>query len=202
MREALFTVGCSNHSMEAFLDLLRRHDIQAVADVRSVPFSRFTPQFNAPALKPALTEAGIFYIPMGNEFGARRSEADAYQNGRVDFEKVRCLPMFKQGFVRIQAGLERGLRIALMCTEKDPMDCHRFILVARNIERELGVPIKHIKLDGSLEDTFSVENRMLQKTGLQQDMFNPERQPLVELAYSMIGSQIAYSENKEDNNHD
>jgi len=202
MKGAIFTIGCSNHSIETLLGLLRRHAIQAVADVRSVPFSRFTPQFNAPALKTALSRAGFYYIPMGNEFGARRTEQEAYQEGRVDFDLVRSLQSFEQGINRIREGMEKGMRIAILCTEKDPIDCHRFILVSRNLERALGVPVNHIKADCSLESTASVENRMLEKARLQQDMFNTDRDSLVEQAYRLIGTQIAYTENTEDGLHD
>lgn len=202
MNSELFTIGCSAHSVEAFIALLNRHEVQVIADVRSTPFSRFTPQFNAPALKAALTRAGIFYIPMGEEFGARRVEVEVYREGRVDFDRVSTLPVFQHGVERIRKGHEQGRRIALMCTEKDPMDCHRFVLVSRNIERELGLGIAHILANGSLEATSSVEDRMMGKAGLQVDMFNPSREILVEQAYTVIGLQIAYSENAGEAGHD
>ncbi len=202
MTAAVYTVGCSNHSLEAFLALLCMHQVHAVADVRSMPYSRFTPQFNAPALKAGLVAAGLFYIPMGEEFGARRKESDAYLDGKVDFARVKALPLFQQGIERVRAGREREVRIALMCTEKDPIDCHRFVLVSRNLEKALGLPINHILSDGSLEATASVEDRMMKKAGLQLDMFNPDREPLVEEAYRIIGAQIAFSEETEGNGHD
>lgn len=202
MSAAVFTIGCSSHSLEGFLELLRKHEIQAVADVRSTPFSRYTPQFNAPALKAALVGAGFYYIPMGDEFGARRKEAEAYREGRVDFERVKSLAQFRKGIERIHAGYGRGLRMALMCTEKDPIDCHRFVLVSRNIEKELGIGIDHVLADGTIEKTASLEDRMVKKAGLQIDMFNPTREPMVEQAYGIIGAQIAYSEGTEGAGHD
>jgi uncharacterized protein (DUF488 family) len=202
MSTGLFTIGCSTHSLEGFIALLQKHNIKAIADVRSTPFSRFTPQFNAPSLKAALVASGLFYIPMGEEFGARRKETKAYRDGRVDFDLVKALPLFLKGIERIRAGNERGVRTALMCTEKDPIDCHRFVLVSRNIERSLDLGVDHILSNGAIEKTTSLEDRLIKKAGLQIDMFNPAREPLINQAYSIVGSQIAYSEETEGAGHD
>lgn len=126
----LFTVGCSTHSSESFIDILKNNTINAFANVRSNPYSRHTPQFNTDQLKLLLENHTIHYLSFGEEFGARRSESETYSDGKVNFSKVMQIPVFLRGVNRIKDGLAKGYQIALMCTEKDPVDCHRFILVA------------------------------------------------------------------------
>jgi uncharacterized protein (DUF488 family) len=83
MQDPIFTVGHSNHPLDHFIALLQRHDIAAIADVRSKPYSRANPQFNRDELKEALTHTGIVYVFLGKELGARSEDAACYENGKV-----------------------------------------------------------------------------------------------------------------------
>ncbi len=160
MTWTLYTIGCSNHPIDAFLRLLKSQGIEAIVDVRSVPYSAQTPHFNAPVLIKSLKEAGIFYLSFSEEFGARRQEKEAYRDGQVDFAVVSKLPKFLAGIKRVEEGLEKGLKIAIMCTEKDPINCHRFHLVSRELSKQLNSNVLHIGYDGSVESNASVEDRM------------------------------------------
>ncbi len=141
----LYTIGHSNQSFEEFLEMLQTIGVQAVADVRSVPASKYTPQFNREPLQAALKRNGIAYLPFGEEFGARRTDSlDA--DGKVNFEMAVETPAFLHGTERVKKGLEKGYKIALMCSEANPLECHRFAMVSRWFY-EHGVDVEHIVHD-------------------------------------------------------
>jgi uncharacterized protein (DUF488 family) len=188
----LFTIGHSHHTVERFLALLRQHAIEVVADVRSAPYSQFVPQFNREALEHSLRAAEIRYVFMGEEFGARRKEPECYDDSRqVDFAKVVQTPAFQRGVERITRGVAQ-YRIALMCAEREPLDCHRTILVARHLS-QIGFAIEHIKDDGSLESQAEAERRLIKEHKAdQRDLFS-EKSPR-DLAYEKQAEKIAYRE--------
>ena len=145
----IFTVGHSTHVFEHFASLLEQHSVDAIADVRSVPYSRWQPQFNREDLMEDLKARGIAYVFLGKELGARSDDPQCYENGRVQYRSLAETPLFQSGIERIRDG-SRHRRIALMCAEKDPLDCHRTILVARELVAS-GMDVTHILEDGSLE---------------------------------------------------
>jgi uncharacterized protein (DUF488 family) len=154
----IYTIGHSKHPAERFIELLRRHDIGALADVRSTPFSRFNPQFNRERLAAALRDAGIQYVFLGQELGARPRERELYEGDRVSYAKLAQSEPFRRGLERVMAG-SRDHRIALMCAEKDPLHCHRTLLISPELERA-GVPVTHILADGSLETHAALMQRV------------------------------------------
>jgi uncharacterized protein (DUF488 family) len=188
----LFTVGHSTHSWEKFLELLRRHHIEAVADVRSSPYSQYNPQFNRETLQTALRQQNIPYVFLGEELGARRSGPECYVNGRVNYALVARAPAFICGLDRLVLGAAR-MRIAIMCAEKDPLDCHRCILVSPRL-KERGIHVQHIRDDGTLESQEEAERRLAQKFDLaERELFQSETEVLTE-AYRRQGEKIAYEE--------
>lgn len=155
----LYSVGHSNQSQEEFLELLKRHDINCIVDVRSVPASKYTPQFNMEPLKWFLRANDIHYLHFGKEFGARRTDClDA--EGQVNFEKAVETPGFKRGVERLMNGLQKGFRILLMCSEANPLECHRFSLVSRYFY-DNGLDVQHILNDGELALHASLEKEMI-----------------------------------------
>ena len=156
----LFTVGHSNHDIEHFIGLLKEHAINAIADVRQLPYSKYASQFNKEALKSALADVDIEYVFMGDSLGARPTDIDCYANDRVDFHKLALASFFLEGMQRLNAGIKK-YKIALMCAEKDPIMCHRTILVCRNMRR-FDLQIIHILEDATLEDNKDSEKRLLQ----------------------------------------
>jgi uncharacterized protein (DUF488 family) len=188
----VFTIGHSNLEIGAFLSLLRRHGVEVVADVRSSPYSQYNPQFNRETLKRALEIGGIRYEFMGDELGARRTERECYVNGRVDYDRVAETASFKAGIQKVLDAAPVS-RVALMCAEKDPIQCHRTVLIARRLA-QLGARVRHILSDGSLEDQSSAEQRLLQAGGLPESDLFRSRDDLVAEAYSLQARRIAYSE--------
>jgi len=186
----VFTVGHSTHSWEKFLELLRQHHIKAVADVRSSPYSQFNPQFNRDPLQRALRDQGIAYVFLGEELGARRSEPECYVNGRVDYSLIARTPAFIRGLERVVRGAAKK-RIAMMCAEKDPLDCHRCILVSPQLQKR-GINVQRIHDDGTLESQEQAERRLAQSLDLaERELFNSTGE-LVTEAYRRQGEKIAY----------
>lgn len=186
----VFTVGHSTHSEEAFLDLLQSAGVTAIADVRSSPYSRFNPQFNREPLKDALKRAGISYAFLGKELGARSDDPRHYIDGQVSYERLAESALFKTGIERVLKGAA-GHRIALMCAEKDPVTCHRTILVARALV-EAGIGVKHIGTDGVIEDHAAALSRLMKELRIDEhDLFSSPAE-LTERAYKMQADKIAY----------
>ena len=186
----LFTIGHSNHPIEAFIELLQRHGVTAVGDVRSHPYSRYAPQYSRDPLKAALAQKGIAYVFLGKELGARSKDPGCYKEGKVQYDRLARQPQFAEGISRVTEGM-RQYCIALMCAEKDPLECHRTLLVARKL-REAGVEITHIHADGSLEDHRSLESRLLDVCKLPEgDMFK-QRDEFISQAYAIQGERVAY----------
>lgn len=169
MSPRILTIGHSNHGIEHFIELLRKHDVSAVADVRSAPFSRFAPQFNKEALQASLRRTEIGYAFLGKELGARTSDRSCYVNGQVQYSLLAQTELFRSGIDRLLGGAEEE-RIAVMCTEKDPLDCHRTLLVTRALV-DAGVTVDHVLADGRLESNDEAMTRLLQKQGVQPDLF-------------------------------
>jgi len=186
----LFTIGYSPHTLDSFLNSLRAYDINALVDVRSSPFSHYKPEFNQDTLKGFVKSNNITYVFLGNYCGARVEDPSCYANGKVDFKLVAENQKFKEGLMRIKKGMEK-FSIALMCAEKDPITCHRTILICRNLWNA-NINIKHILGDGSFESHRDSEKRLLKLFKLNQpDLFLSEQQRLDE-AYSRQEEEIAY----------
>ena len=186
----LFTIGHSDHELAKLVDLLRRHQVEVVADVRSQPYSARLPQFNKELLERGLREQGFQYVFLGRELGARRDEPQCYVEGQARYDLVAKTAAFAKGLERVRHGLEKYL-VALLCAEKDPLTCHRTILVCRHL-RGLGFPIQHIHEDGCLEAHAAAEERLLQITGDAEPFLFSSRQEQIERAYDRQGLKIAY----------
>ena len=169
-KQEILTIGHSNHPIERFLDLLRRNGVTAVADVRSSPFSRHNPQFNKETLQQALKDAGMAYIFLGKELGGRSPDKACYEDGRIQYDRVARTQMFREGIERVRKGASQ-YRIALMCAEKEPLECHRTLLVARALDKA-GERVGHIHADGHVEPHAEAMQRLLDVVGLpREDMF-------------------------------
>ena len=191
MQEIVFTIGHSTHPQERLIELLVQHNITALSDIRSQPYSRLNPQFNREEIKRRLRIAGLSYAFLGQELGARSADPSAYHQGKVQYERLALTDLFRQGLTRIQSGLKNH-RIALMCAEKDPLDCHRSILVARQLVR-LGIEVQHIHADGRLEGHAEAVERLVRQLNLPQfDMFR-SHDDIVEDAYRIQEGHIAYT---------
>ena len=195
MCEDVFTIGHSTHPMDRFIALLKQHGITALCDIRSRPYSRINPQFNRENLKKSLGENGIVYVFLGKELGAQSEDESCYLHGKVQYDCLAQTDLFRQGLYRIREGM-KGHRLTLMCAEKDPLECHRAILVGRHLEG-LQTTVRHILEDGSLESHRKALNRLLRQLKLpEQDLFR-SREDMIEAAYRIQGERIAYEERED-----
>jgi uncharacterized protein (DUF488 family) len=158
--------------------------------VRSTPYSRRNPQFNKKPLADALEAKGIAYVSLGTELGARSEDPACYEAGRVQYRRVAQTDLFRQGIERLLAGAQR-YRVALMCAEKEPLDCHRTLLVSRALEAK-GAAITHILADGSVEPNRDTMLRLVKKTGLAKDDLFADRTQLIDDACAIHEQRIAY----------
>ena len=193
----IYTVGHSTHNINKFIELLQKHSITAIADVRSSPFSRYSPQFNKETLATAMKNVGVEYVFMGQELGARPADPHCYENGQVSFKAIARKNEFKQGMVRLLKGVQ-DYRIALVCAEKNPLDCHRTVLVCRSL-RSYGVTIQHILEDGRLQSQEDVERCLVALFDVNPTLFEQELSwtERVERAYDKQALAIAYTSENE-----
>jgi len=193
-KPCLFTIGHSDHEMPEFVSLLTQHGVNAIADVRSQPYSRFHGQFNRETLAELLKRAGIQYVFLGRELGARRSERESYQGKQARYDLISQLPAFREGLNRLRGGLAKH-RIALLCAEKDPITCHRTVLVCRHLRSD-PIVIQHILEDSSIETTQQAEVRLLEAVGLPPTHLFKGHSELIEQAYDLQAERIAYTESE------
>lgn len=187
-----FSIGHSTHTYERFLELIRKVGVTAIADVRTSPFSRHFPQFNKEALKHELQTDGIAYSFLGRELGGRPTGHQYYCDGIANYERMAQSSEFQHGLDRVMEGARR-YRIALMCSEHDPLDCHRCLLVGRELNTR-GVMVKHILVDGSVADHREIEQRLLRIEGREGDDLFLSPDERLAGAYRKRASKVAYAE--------
>ena len=202
----LYTIGHSTIKYELFRELLKKYNIDCLLDVRSTPYSKYATQYNRDIIAKYLNMDGIRYVYAGNYFGARQLDTSLYdQYGCLDFEKVRKTDFFQSMVNNVKKGLQDGHNVVLMCTEKEPYDCHRAIMVGRGFELA-DVPIAHIEHDGDimsqdelnkylLDKYFPHRNQMVLSFGDDDEITDEER--LIE-AYRKCNKEIGYNINAQE----
>jgi uncharacterized protein (DUF488 family) len=192
LKADILSIGHSTLTRESFGEMLARAGVTALADVRSSPFSRFTPQFSQGELRYWLAQDGFAYAFMGRELGGRPEEPALFRDGVADYEAMARTPLFEEGISRLIEGSTRH-RIALMCSEKDPLDCHRCLLVSRRLA-ECGMRVGHIMPDASIIAHAVAEERMLrlERQG-SDDLFASPAERLA-AAYRARGRKVAFAE--------
>jgi uncharacterized protein (DUF488 family) len=188
----VMTIGHSGHSYERFLALLRRGEVTAVADVRTAPFSHHYPHFNMEQLREELRLEGIAYVFLGKELGGRPSKPSCYCDRVADYEKMATTEPFKKGLERVIEGAKK-YRIALMCSERNPLDCHRCLLLGRALS-ERGVQVTHILADGAAMTQAETEERLLELSGRGADDLLMSRDERLAAAYRDRARKIAFVE--------
>jgi uncharacterized protein (DUF488 family) len=189
--DRLFTIGHSAHPYERLVELLRGAGATAVADVRTAPHSRRFPHFNRGVIEARLRLDGIAYSFLGAELGGRPKGSHYYRDGVADYERMAAAPQLQQGLRRVMEGLG-SYRIALMCAERDPRDCHRCLLVSRAL-LERGLNSRHILPDGRLVSQAEIEEELLATSGRGQDDLFASRQERLAAAYRERGRKIAFA---------
>ncbi|HSV10821.1 MAG TPA: DUF488 domain-containing protein [Hanamia sp.] len=198
MQPSIFTIGHSTHQIDYFVELLKEYAVNCVIDVRSVAASTYNPQFNKEPLSNYLKKKGITYQHFADEFGARHSDPDLLdEEGKVDFEKIRKSWLFKNGVERLWMAIDKGFTIALMCSEGEPFDCHRFSMISIALEKD-GFEVKHILKDKTLKSNAELEKQLLKKYDKKipkPDMFDPNIsvEDQLKAAYRLRNKEIAFS---------
>jgi uncharacterized protein (DUF488 family) len=174
MANTIWTVGHSNHPLETFCDLLARHRIEVVVDVRSSPYSRYASQFNREALGPALQGRGTEYEFLGDLLGGRVEDPRFYDDqGHVLYGRVAESPAFCRGIERLRGRIAR-FRVAILCGEEDPTACHRRLLLGRVLQ-ERGVHVVHLRGDGRAQSEAELAaEEKFRKTKGQLSLFDSE----------------------------
>lgn len=197
----IYTIGHSTHELDYFLELLREYKINCIVDVRSNPASAYNPQYNQEPFKTFLKKNKVTYLHFAEEFGARQTDRELLdEKGILDFEKVRKSWNFKNGLERIWQGIEKGFVIAIMCSESNPLDCHRFSMVSVGLKED-GLDVNHILKDKSIKSHTELEIDLLEsfkkklpvKDLWNQDVSDEEhRQKQLKVAYRLKNEKIGY----------
>lgn len=191
-----FTIGYFQKSVADIGNMLNKYRVNAIADVRSSPFSRANPDFNRNYIQTLLDPYGIRYVFLGNELGARPKDRSCYREARADYDLIAKTSFFQKGLDRLETG-RQSFRIALMCAERDPIICHRAILVSRYLE-ERGASIGHILHHGGIESHSDAMTRLIDKLGLA-NKAQEHHSLIAKHAYDAQGQKIAFQESREDN---
>lgn len=191
MAVEVLTIGHSTQAVGLFIERLRQHAVTAVADVRSMPYSRRHPQFSREPLADSLQKADIQYAFLGKELGARSSDESCYIQDKVQYGLLAQTELFRRGIEQVLQDASR-YRVALMCAEREPLQCHRTILVARELIKH-DCRILHILIDGSLEPHDQTMARLLKQLQPKRtaDLFGPAM--TLDEAYDRQASRIAYN---------
>lgn len=169
----ILTVGHSNHSLEHFIGLLRSNSVEVVAEVRSYPYSNYSPQFDREGLRSALAKAAIKYVDLGKQLGGRPEGAEFYDgDGRVRYDRVAATEFFASGLQRLEEGASRYC-VALLCSEEDPAVCHRGVLISRVLSGR-GYEVEHIRGDGTRQPDSEV---FVQPVEQQASLFEHAKEP-------------------------
>jgi len=208
----LFTVGFSSYpKLEDFFNVLKKYDIQAIADVRSQPYSSYYKDYNKEYLEKECKAKGFLYGAMGKWLGARRDEHDsdeaqAYdENGVALYERIVNLPWFRQGITHLKEKTLPQRNVVLLCAEKDPLTCHRAILIGRHMSEICDVIHIWPHDDKELETHKELERRLEQEYNRksskpQQLTFwgEPEKHKSLDECYKQHGEKIAYKKDAKD----
>ena len=190
----IFTVGHSTLTIEALQDRLAAHGVQAVADVRTSPYSQRLSWFNRESLSASLNQVDVSYVFLGDELGGRPSGRGLMgPDGRALYREMAKTTKFRQGIKRLLDGSDR-MKICLLCSEQDPMKCHRALLVARQLSLE-GVPVIHILGSGQTETHGEFERRLLDTTNMAPELTRSDEEILNE-AYEKQSARVAYKESR------
>jgi len=190
LKNDIYTIGHSNHELEYLMGLLAQHHISAVADVRSSPYSRINPQFNREGFANSLKKSGIEYVFLGKELGARTDDESCYDDDQVIFSRLAQTEPFERGLKRVIDGSHR-YRLAMLCAEKDPLDCHRTILNA-HVLTELGFSVKHILAGGKIETHEMSMERLMRDLDMAEDDLFSNHEDLLGDAIEFQSKKIGY----------
>ncbi len=166
----IWTIGYGSRSIAEFIEVLQRYKIAYLIDVRSVPYSRYKPEFSKKPLANELEQHGIRYVYMGDLLGGKPDDESCYVNGMVDYEKVKNAEFYQSGIERLHTAFSQQQRVALMCAEEKPEHCHRTKLISATLTNQ-DLPVIHIDENSEQATQEQVIER---RTGGQMSLFGEE----------------------------
>lgn len=186
----LFSIGHSNRPADRFVALIRNAGVTAVADVRSTPFSRFFPWFSRQPLERRLAAEGMRYLWYGGSLGGRPRDQSLYRDGVADYEAMARTSEFQDGLGQLRDDIGQH-RVCLMCAEREPLDCHRCLLVTRALCQH-GLAVGHILHDGTIEPHAATEQRLTGWAATQDDLFVTGQTQRLAAAYRRRARAVAF----------
>jgi uncharacterized protein (DUF488 family) len=199
IKNTCFTIGHSNHCINYFIEILKKNRINILIDVRSSPYSKYAYQFNKDNIKHYLNDEEINYLFAGNVLGGKYKDKNLlFPNGIPDYRKIMDTEKFNSGLLKVVSLIEKGNTVVIMCTEKNPLDCHRFNLISRGLEK-LKVNILHIMEDGNLKTNNQIKNELMKKfmkSYYNLSLFDDpiDKKEALEKAYEFANKEIANQE--------
>ena len=195
-KRGFMTVGYGNMDVRDFVGRIKSLRANCIVDVRTRPYSKYNMAFNKEELRDRLNEEGITYFWFGNKLGGKYDKIKYCDNqGRVDYEKVAESEKFIEGIKEFEQLIYK-YNVCIMCSEKDPMKCHRFLLISRALKE---YNIHHIMPDFTLVKNADLEKRLFDLYGdmRQVSLFDEENaESIEELAYRKHGLKTAYVSEK------
>lgn len=193
---SIYTIGYSGFSIEQFISILNRYEIKCVIDVRSNPISNHYIEYNKEILEKTLAKSDILYRNYAVQFGARQENQRYFTDGYLDFTKFVKSDMFLDGVKKINAGINQNYSFVLMCAEKDPITCHRCIMIGRTFYED-GYKVNNILSNGSIELQSQSEQRLLNyyfpnrnQISLFDDGLNEKE--MIAISYQLRNKEIGY----------
>jgi len=176
IKKVIYSIGHGTRKIEDFLGLLKQYNIDYLIDVRSQPYSRFSPQFNQNDLNYYLEQHNVRYVFMGDSLGGRPEDKSCYDDeGKVDYIKIKAKDFYKEGINRLKTAYHKGIIVAIMCSESKPTECHRSKLIGMSLfgDKTEKIILVHIDENGRLKDQATVMNE-LNKGRNPKDLFNQQ----------------------------
>lgn len=155
----IYTIGYGRRTIDDFIELLKRHEIAYLVDVRTAPYSRYKPEYSKNELDFALRKHGIRYIFLGDSLGGRPDAPDCYTDGKVDYALIKQQLFYQKGLQRLQSAFDQQQRIALMCSEGKPEMCHRSKLIGVSLTQS-EIPVLHIDENDELQEQDTIIYRL------------------------------------------
>ncbi|GAB6008006.1 DUF488 domain-containing protein [Dysgonomonas reticulitermitis] len=144
MKSTIYSIGHGSKNVEELIKELQSFDIEFLIDIRSKPYSKWNPQFNQAPLKTVIKNNHIEYVFLGDKLGGLPDDRSCYNyNGKVVYELIKEKDFFKDGLNRLITASQKGIRVAIMCSESKPEECHRSKLIGEELLK-LGISINHI----------------------------------------------------------
>ena len=196
----IYTLGHSNYPFDKFIEILKKHNINCIVDIRGIPYSKYNTQYNKEVLQSNLRKLGYTYIYMADEFGAKRRTRNSYNDeGYADFDKVILEDEFKRGIERLKVGCSKNYKIVLLGAMQEPIRCHRAILLGKELIKA-GFDVKHIMHEGDLKVQSELEEQLLEKYFEDRNQLTIDsllgnaisREDMIKEGYKLANKEIGY----------